>query len=109
MRRARTDKARDTYGVLCSAERRGDGDEAQELPSALLLQEIQDSLRCIDGRSAADGDDDVRARLLEDLHAPVDARDGGVLADLPERARVGVVRLEHVLDLADHVGLFSHK
>lgn len=94
-----------TYSILCRTERGRDGNLREERPAALFVDKVEDGLGGVDGRAAADGDDDVRARLLELLQAGADARDGRVLADLVERRAIRVAFAEDVLDRLHDVRL----
>ena len=94
-----------TNSVLCGTQRGRDGDLAEERPSGLLLEEVEHRLGRVDGRAAPDGDDNVRARVLELLHPRLDVGDGRVLADLEERRGVGRTLFEDVLDGLDDFSL----
>ena len=95
-----------TNGVLCGTQRGRDGDLAEVGPAGLALDKVEDRLGGVDGRAAADGDDDVCADLLELVRGGLDAGDGRVLADFIEGSAIGVALLENVFDDLDHVRLF---
>lgn len=96
---------RTAHRVLGRAERGRDGDLPEVRPAGFLLLEVQDGLRRVNRRTASDTDDDVRADFLEQLQAVLYALDGRVLPDLVERRAEGVVILQDILDLLDHVCL----
>lgn len=73
--------------------------------SSLFLYEVKYCLACIYRRSATDRHNNICIDVSESFHAVLDARDGRMLSYLIERPTKGVVLLENIGDLLDHVRL----
>ena len=79
------------YRIFCGAESRRDGNLTKELAAELFMQKEDDGPGRIDGRSAADGNNDIGTGLLECIYASVNSRNGSVLSNIVEGGRISIL------------------
>jgi hypothetical protein len=96
-----------SHSILCSTQCGRYGDLSQVSTPRLLLEEVEDSFRRIDGRASTDRDDNVGASFFERLDTIFDASDRCMLADVREGCAVSIVLLQNVLYFPDNVSLLT--
>ena len=80
-----------SYRIFRGAESRRYGNLANELAAKLFMQKEDDGLRRVDGRPAADGNNDIRAGLLECIYAGANSGNGGALSNIVEGGRISIL------------------
>jgi hypothetical protein len=80
-----------TDRILRRAERRRYGNMAKELSAELFMQKEDDGLGGVDGRTTADGDDDISTGLFECIYANANSGNGGVRFNVVEGGRMAIL------------------
>ena len=96
-----------SYRILRGADSCRYGDLSKEFPTELLMQEVDDGLRRINRGTTANGNDDVRARLLERLYASANSRNRGVFPNIVKRGCIAILLTQDAFHFPDDIRLYG--